>query len=180
MESVGQKLRAKRLELGFTLEEISAKTRISVRNLEALENDDASRYSSAFFYKSFVRQFARQLKIEFEELAAAVEKVTSTIPEPLMPGQDERNLPSPKMPALRPSHVKKLRWLNSFTSLILAIVACSIVYAIWQNSRPNLQATAPEPALHSIAFTGNGYEKHEAPPVTAVRVSLTQLIPNGE
>jgi cytoskeletal protein RodZ len=127
MESVGQKLRSARMQVGLTLEQISAKTRIGVRNLQALENDDLAPFNSAFFYRSFVRQFAQQLKIEYRDLADAVEQVTSAMPEPLMPGQVELASSGPKAPALRPSHSKKLRWLHSLTSLLVMLVACSTV-----------------------------------------------------
>jgi cytoskeletal protein RodZ len=139
MESVGQKLRAIRLQQGLALEDISAKTRISRRNLQAIENDDLSPIGSAFFYKSFVRQFAQQLKVDYSELAAAVESLTSTLPEPLMPGQTAAWVPVTGVPSLRLNRPKRLRWLYSFTSLIGMLVACSTVYAMWQNSRSSLQ-----------------------------------------
>lgn len=141
MESVGQKLRATRLELGLSLQEISAKTRISVRNLNALESDDVSPIASPFFYRSFVRQVAQQLKLDFAELAEAVQKVTNSMPQPLMPGEAEMTAPPlPKVPALRSGRPKKLRWLYSFTSLIAMLMACSGFYGTWRNSRPQLGA----------------------------------------
>lgn len=140
MESVGQKLRAARMQLGIALEEISARTRISVRNLQALENDDLRPFTSAFFYKSFVRQFAQHVKLEYQELASGVESVISGMPEPLMPGQAELASSGPKVPALRPAHPKKLRWLYSLTSFMAMLIACSSVYDVWENSRSQLQA----------------------------------------
>ncbi len=140
MESVGQKLRAARMQLGIALEEISARTRISVRNLQALENDDLKPFNSAFFYKSFVRQFAQHVKIDYRELASGVESVTSGIPQPLMPGQAELTSPNPKVPALHPKRPKKLRWLYSLTSLMVMLVACSSFNDLWENFRPQWQS----------------------------------------
>ena len=140
MESVGQKLRATRLQLGLSLEDISAKTRIGIRNLQALESDDISPIPSPFFYKSFVRQVAQQLKLDYTELAEAVQSVISAMPQPLIPGEAQIATPLPKVPALRSSRPKKLRWLYSFTSLIAMLVACSSFYGTWRNSRPQLQA----------------------------------------
>lgn len=140
MESVGQKLRATRLQLGLSLEEISAKTRISIRNLHALESDDFSPIASPFFYRSFVRQVAQQIKLDYSELAEAVQSVTSAMPQPRMPGEAELTTPGPKVPALRSGRPKGLRWLYSFTSLIAMLVACSSFYGTWRNSRPHLQS----------------------------------------
>jgi cytoskeletal protein RodZ len=193
MESVGQKLRAIRLQRGLTLEEISAKTRINLRNLQAIETDDPSLFTSAFFYRSFVRQFAQQVGIEFTDLAAAVTSFTSSMPEPLIPGQTELASPLPKVPALRPSRRKKLRWLYSFTSLIVMLVGCSTVNSLWQDSRPHLE-TAFAGLTNLLALHGR---EHSAPPGHNVRVALktmpsrgavrpaapaaiTPLIPNGE
>ncbi|HEX3684902.1 MAG TPA: RodZ domain-containing protein [Bryobacteraceae bacterium] len=139
MESVGQKLRTIRLQRGLTLEDISAKTRISTRNLQAIERDDLSPIGSSFFYKSFVRQFAQQLSLDYSELAAAVQSLSSTLPEPLMPGQLASGVTLPSVPALRPRRRKRLRWLYSFTSLIVMLVGCSTLYSLWQNSRSSLQ-----------------------------------------
>jgi cytoskeleton protein RodZ len=153
MESVGQKLRATRLQLGLSLEDISAKTRISIRNLHALESDDVSPIASPFFYKSFVRQVAQQLKLDYKELAEAVQTVTSAMPQPLMPGEAQIATPLPKVPALRSGRPKKLRWLYSFTSLIAMLIACSSFYGTWRNSRPQLQAmlTGLIPSLNGSA-----------------------------
>jgi cytoskeletal protein RodZ len=188
MESVGQKLRATRLQVGLSLAEISATTRISLRNLEAIENDDLSSLTSAFFYRSFVRQFAQQLHIDFKELAPAVQTITSGMPEPRMPGEDELASPRPKISPSRPSRAKRLRWLYSFTSLLVMLVGCSTVYARWQNSRPHFQAT--------LAALVNLFPKHAAersapavhtlqtPPKAATtpdgRLAVAPLIPSGE
>jgi hypothetical protein len=56
MQSVGQVLREERLRQSLTLEEVSASTRISLKNLDAIEKDDFNQIGAPFFYKSFVRQ----------------------------------------------------------------------------------------------------------------------------
>jgi len=90
MQSVGKLIRATRLQNGLSLEDISAHTRICIRNLQAIEEDDISAMPSAFFYKSFVNQFGRALGIESDTLSSLMEGVLAQIPEPLVPGQAER------------------------------------------------------------------------------------------
>jgi cytoskeleton protein RodZ len=139
MESVGEKLRQHRVGQGLTLADVSATTRISLKNLQAIENDDLSQISSAFFYKSFVRQFAERLGLDYSDLAAAVQSWTSTIPEPAMPGQVHAALPN--VPPLQPVRSKNFRWLFSFVALISVLTGCSSLYGIWETSRYNLQAS---------------------------------------
>ena len=133
MESVGQELRVERLRAGFTLEQVSAKTRISVNNLQAIENDDLPKINSPFFYKSFVRQFAECVRLDFNRLADAVLTAANTMPQPLMPGQElagEAGAELRKIPAIRIPRVKGFRWLSSIASLGIMMVGCSTIYAV--------------------------------------------------
>lgn len=137
MESVGKKLRDARSCLGLTLEQVSAATRIGVKNLAAIESDDLPSISSRFHYRSFVRQFAAHIKLNYEIIAAEVENAAATMPEPLVPGQI-----MPGQPAARVIHVKplkperhsKLNWIRSVVSFSLVMAACTGMYAAWQNS----------------------------------------------
>jgi cytoskeleton protein RodZ len=139
MESVGEKLRQRRIGQGLTLADVSATTRISLKNLQAIENDNVSQISSAFFYKSFVRQFAERLGLDYSELAAAVQSCVSTIPEPAMPGQLHAELP--KVPRLEPARARNFRWFFSFVALVSVLAGCSGLYGVWETSRYNLQAS---------------------------------------
>ncbi len=132
MESVGQKLREARLRLGLTLEQVSADTRITLKNLTDIEADELSRIRSPFFYRSFCRQFAVKVKLDYDTIATAVQEAACTLPEPLMPGQG-----GPKtihVPALKPTRHWNLKWLRSVVSFCLVVAACSGIYAMWQNS----------------------------------------------
>ncbi len=150
MESVGEKLRQCRLRQGLTLDDVSASTRISVKNLEALEKDELSCISSAFFYRSFVRQFAQRLGLDYTDLAAAVQSWASTIPEPAMPGQLQAALP--KIPPLAPTRSRNFRWIFSFVALGAVLTGCSSLYAMWENSRYTMQASVSS-FVKSLATT---------------------------
>ncbi|MGC2656949.1 MAG: RodZ domain-containing protein [Bryobacteraceae bacterium] len=132
MESVGQTLREERLRQLLTLQEVSANTRISLKNLEAIERDDLEEISSPFFYRSFVRQYAERLGIDFSDLSVAVNSSASTMPRPLMPG--ENGAPLPRVGALRPPRKFDLRWISSIASLVVVFAGCSAVYALWHAS----------------------------------------------
>ncbi|HLH05250.1 MAG TPA: RodZ domain-containing protein [Bryobacteraceae bacterium] len=139
MQSVGQKLRAARLAQGCTLEQVHSSTRISLKTLEAIEADDVSRISSAFLYRSFVRQVAEYLNLDFRELSESID--TSEIPQPRMPGEEPRATFTASVPALRIGHNRKRsRWLKPVASFAVAMVACSGLYALWQQQKLHLPA----------------------------------------
>src|SRR5881227_1720105 len=129
MQSIGILIRAARLQAGLSLEEINARTRIPVRNLQAIEEDDLSVMPSAFFYKSFVSQFARALEIDSSTISPLIEDTLARLPEPLVPGQDIRITRGAVIrSSIRPRNYK---WLFSLGSLVLALVCCSGFYAFW-------------------------------------------------
>jgi cytoskeleton protein RodZ len=135
MQSVGKFIRATRLEAGLSLEDISAYTRISLRNLQAIEEDDISVMPSAFFYKSFVNQFGNVLGIDGQTLSPLIDQVLPRIPEALVPGQAERIAKGAVIrSSIRPRNYK---WLFSVGSLALALVCCSGFYAFWENATGN-------------------------------------------
>lgn len=143
MESVGSQLRQARQRLGLSLEQASAKTRISTKNLQAIEDDNLTHISSPFFYRSFVKQFAEYLNLDYNRMAGAVQEMTSGMPEPLMPGEVPHA--DAGRPKIAPLEVRRrpwnLRWLSSLTSFVLMLAACSSFYAVWQNSRSNWRAS---------------------------------------
>ncbi|MFL6450753.1 MAG: helix-turn-helix domain-containing protein [Bryobacteraceae bacterium] len=136
MQSVGKFIQQSRLQAGVSLEEISARTRISLHTLQAIEDDDLSVMPSAFFYKSFVAQFAKVLQIESSIISPLIESVLANIPDPRIPGQDERIA---KGVVIRSSvRPRSFKWLYSLGSLALALVCCSGFYAFWENARGDL------------------------------------------
>jgi cytoskeleton protein RodZ len=153
MQSVGQRLREARLRRERSLEDVSASTRIAVKNLLAIEADEFSKLGSPFLYKSFVRQFARELELSDDQFESDLQAAASTIPEPLMPGQGPG--PVPAIHALPVRRARNFKWLHSLASLIVMIFACSTVYSIWQTSRPNLQASFRQ-LISALANGANG------------------------
>ncbi len=151
MESVGQKLRAARLRPGLALEDISAKTRITVSNLQAIEADDLSHFDSRFFYKSFVRQFADAVGVDRTEVEGLLQTNAGAMPEPLMPGQPGAPV-RPRLASLRPQRFPLSRWMYSMTSLVVVLMACSMLYSMWENSRASRAASldrVQKPVLNS-------------------------------
>src|SRR3954454_4353762 len=82
MTPVGETLRSERLKRNLAIEEISKDLKISVRFLQAIEEDRFDRLPGGVFAKSFVRQYARYLGLDEEQIAAQVQQTLSPLPEP--------------------------------------------------------------------------------------------------
>jgi cytoskeletal protein RodZ len=139
MESVGHKLREARLRLDLTLEQVSADTRISLKNLTAIEADELSRISSPFFYRSFVRQFAAKVKLDYESIADDLQQAARTMPEPLVPGQEEVEVVRAfsmgrKVLSVGRKRPLNFKWLGSVASFCVVMAACTGMYTLWQQS----------------------------------------------
>jgi len=81
MTGFGEYLRREREMRGVTLEEISAATRISIRFLEAIENEELSKLPGGIFTRSFVRTYARYLGLDEERVLADCQLAGKQRPE---------------------------------------------------------------------------------------------------
>src|SRR5262245_24460101 len=70
MASVGDKLRRERVRRGLQLAQISSELKIPARLLEAIEEEKFERLPGGVFTKSFVRQYARALGLDGDQMAA--------------------------------------------------------------------------------------------------------------
>ena len=68
--SLGSKLKAERESRGFTLDDVSASTKIPLTLLEALERNDLSRWPKGFYGRAFFRSYLTALGLRPEPLAA--------------------------------------------------------------------------------------------------------------
>ena len=69
MKEIGATLKKRREELGYTLEEMSNKTRISVAQLKALEDGDLEFFKDDLSYvRYFVRFYCQALYLDFDPL----------------------------------------------------------------------------------------------------------------
>jgi cytoskeletal protein RodZ len=130
MQSVGTRLREARIKKGYTLEDINSRTRISLKNLTAIESDDLSKISSPFTYRSFVKQVCDLVGLDHATVAADAVAASSTMPEPLVPGQEEEVYVRPHQYQLvKPK--ANLNWLRMVS--IAGGVGVVFIYLVWRN-----------------------------------------------
>lgn len=136
MATLGQRLREEREKRGLSIEQIAAQTRIHADYFRAIERDDTSSLPGGFFYRSFVRQYARLLDLpqsayQYEldrSLEAEIEDASQR--ETALP---ERHIDVPRMPTGRPNPAEETRrWALRLGALILVVTACTGGVMVWQ------------------------------------------------
>jgi cytoskeleton protein RodZ len=150
MSSVGETLRRERLRKDLGLEQISRETKVSTRLLEAIEKDQFELLPGGVFAKSFVRQYARFLGLDEEEMAAEVEKALN--PAGTLPSFAGSSEPTFKVPPVvewdgggRPSSSV----LPALAMVVAVMLVCSGLYAWWQRSKRPAVATASTAAAQN-------------------------------
>ncbi len=172
MQSVGNIIRIARLQAELSLEQVSVKTRISLKNLQAIEDDNLSQFSSSFFYKSFVRQFAREVHVDYDALLPLVQATVAEIPEPVIPGQREVVIERGVLAPAKRS--RRLRWLRPVGSLVAVFALCSGLYTFWENWKPETKRSS-EKALETSISKPKSAQPAPAMPEDGFQVEISGI-----
>ena len=129
--TLGDRLRARRLEIGDALEDAQDATKISSLYLDAIEHDRYDRLPAPVYARGFVRLYARYLGLDPEEALALV---PGDLPKPRgmepLPSL-RRRTGAPAVPAI------ERRWL------LLAVLAAGAVAAFLVLGAPGAPAIGP-------------------------------------
>jgi len=134
MPAFGENLRREREMRGVSLEEISSATKISLRFLEAIEQEDFSKLPGGIFSRSFIRSYARYLGLDEERVVAEFQHAAQPQTD-----FDLHRMPSGTSSTARPS---------SRTPLVATLVAVVLLaggYALFRYSPRTLEPPAPPP-----------------------------------
>lgn len=92
--TAGEELHAARVALGLSLDEVAERTRIPVRYLQALEDDDLSVFPSGPFLTGFSKKYRALLGLPERAVslraAAPMPELTSTVTSPASPSSATR------------------------------------------------------------------------------------------
>jgi cytoskeleton protein RodZ len=179
MNSIGDTLRRERLRLNLDLEQIARETKISRKLLEAIESEDFSRLPGGVFTKSFVRQYARVLGLDEDEIATELER-TIQPEEPVYESSGRIHLE----PAIDVGRVPDFGGrprsgssLPALAGMVLVMLLCSGIYALWQQSRRTAAVAPPPLAAAPVEVPSTAAA---APQADAVAVERTALTPPAE
>ena len=82
LEEIGQILYQKRIKKKYSLEQISEITKISIKNLEFIEQGFFYKLPGKFYEKSFLKIYAEVLKLNTEKLINIYKEANKIIDEP--------------------------------------------------------------------------------------------------
>ena len=158
MPPLGETLRRARLKRNLELSRIADELKISASMLKAIEEEHFEKLPGGVFVRSFVRQYARLLELDEEEMVGALKQTLGQTPETPQPAAlaplPKTGIPLPRMNGWQAISDPASRWASSVWALglvVLVLLACAGAYAWLQRERRPLAAHKPKPAAEQKA-----------------------------
>ena len=138
MKTVGQLLKSAREQQAFSLGEVEKATKIRVKYLEALENDQYASLPSGTYARGFIKNYALFLRLPVETLLAVFRRDFT---------EDERGHIVPRS-IVNPVVNQKMMWTPRATmiSLMVVILTVFVGFIVFQYQsliRPKLEVVVP-------------------------------------
>jgi hypothetical protein len=172
LASFGEELRREREIRGISLKEIADATKISKRFLEAIERNDHQTLPAPVFTRGFVREYARYLGLNSEEMvnrynyAAAsddrIEKPPQIEKYPQTPVRDITPKPPPKR-GIPPAYARVNRNAIAITFIVIALAAVGYWAVQYKRDRDAAAEVAPLVAATSSAAVPPALQPAAAP-----------------
>ena len=175
MSAFGENLKKEREARGISLQEISDHTRIGVRQLKAVEEEQLDQLPGGIFNKSFVRQYARYLGLDEDRIVAEYVKALGASPEAATGGSSGLSHPSYHTPSHAPasfsadtySAERRSSEDTGYPRLILTaigvgFVVAVVVYGIHEYTAPSVSQSS-RAVSSQYGTTGSYRETPNAP-----------------
>ena len=170
-ESVGHTLRQKREEMGLSIAQVAAETRIPERHLVTIESGDFSALPAKTYAVGFSRSYARLVGLDE---AVVADQVRAELAAAEDARQARQNAFEPGDPGKLPS--TGLAWAGGFAALILAIGAFSFYSTFYgAGTGPAPLQPDPEPVLAANENAGDEPLLQQAALTTDGQVVFTAL-----
>jgi transcriptional regulator with XRE-family HTH domain len=142
-ESLGTRLRRERERRRISIKSIAETTNIRAALFEQLERDDASRWPSGIFRRSFIRAYASAIGLDPE---STVREFLAAFPDPAQPPDKDKTVAkaTSEMPAARPpelrlrlaaGHVAPRHWQAAFCDAVvlaaMALASAILFRQVW-------------------------------------------------
>ena len=173
MTDVSTTLRAAREGAGLTLEEISARTKIKVALLQAIEHGAFEQLPGEFFARAFIRTYARELHLPPDQIVAAYDAryapvaalsgpVTDSVP--VAPRLDSQLPRPPRRPLTLPSP------RSAWPTVVLAAAVLAIIFVM---QRPAQESPKTPAAVGTSGVAGAAQAQPPAPAPAVTPEKLT-------
>ena len=161
MAGFGEYLRREREMRGVSLEEISIATKISIRFLQAIENEEISKLPGGIFTRSFVRTYARYLGLDEERVLADCQ----------LAGQHKPEVDIRRITANR-ARTNGAASRTRIITLLMAGVLLAGGYALFRYSRRIMEQQSSAPVVIPPSTTASGTN-----PATVTALARTHPLP---
>jgi cytoskeleton protein RodZ len=173
MGSFGENLRREREMRGVSLEEIANATKIGVRALSALEEEQFSKLPGGIFTRSFIRSYARYLGLDEEAILAEYHL--------LVPGEEGADLK--RLGQQRPAKPQP-RARAPFVALLVAAALGAGGYALYRSAHHPLRTLLPPSSpAHAVrppaSAAGNPPPASASAPAVPAAASANQTVAAG-
>jgi cytoskeletal protein RodZ len=178
---LGTELRSARERAGISLPELFARTRIPVRSLRAIEENDFSAVPAGIFVRSYIRQYAREVGVDPTAAIAEYREMTKPIEEPVDQSPAAPVVKSAVEKAREPEFVPDLResrpgWSHVLVAAALMVGLISLNRYAGSGSVDAIAAPASRVAATPVATTPVATTpvaaKQEAQPVATTGTGL--------
>jgi cytoskeletal protein RodZ len=136
----GERLKRERDQRNVSLEDVSLSTKISIRNLKALEEEKFQQLPGGVFNRGFVRAYARHLGLDEEEMVALYQNATGDVPKQVESARE-------------PGRVEIYEGGSSFpwAAVRFGLFILALGLAMWLYRSQRADRSGPAPVLPSSA-----------------------------
>jgi cytoskeletal protein RodZ len=176
MDSVGQLLRREREGQKRNLSEIAKQTCIGTMYLSAIEGDDIEALPGFFFYKSFVKQYAAALGVDYSVVERQVDAAESPTAPDVLPALNQNYQPV-RQDAVRSYSLTRHAAVLSAATVVLVMVAAAGTYSWWR--RGFGKAEGEQLAERTIAVRADAAPAEAAAKVDAPAAPVAEPVPDA-
>lgn len=173
MKEIGLLLKQTRESQGKSLEDISSQTKIQLPTLLALENGEFGKVTNKAFLKGFIRQYAKALGLNADELLSSYDKSVAGTPEP-------KPVPVSKLDSNQLTEKTNLLWFRTpsqFITLGAVVIILVLITSIYFLSM-KIVSYSQETVRNESALAADESDE-ESPPASSA-TPAEALIPNAE
>jgi cytoskeleton protein RodZ len=169
MASLGQELRRERELRGISLREIADSTRISLRFLQAIEEDQFDRIPGEFFVRAILRSYVKSIGLDEHQVLNRYQEVQSF--EEQYQDREKENVTRPrKLPPVLSR--RRMKFVIAAIAVIAVGLALLYIFSLSPGKEPSTLQETKLPASLSVTLPEPQPAEAEAEPIRELRLRL--------